>query len=115
MAGNYRSSDNGIGKSVGRAVHASRSTHIKKNVMEKQREMAKDVISHRETERRKTEHVKGSYAVQREQVKVAQIKQRGSEARKNVKAKAKVKNDLQVGKKTKEAPKKRKLPTDRKW
>ena len=123
MAGNYRSSNSGIASKVAQGVRSARSTKVKVGTMEKQKENAKEVITHREVERRKTDYMKASHGVAKEQVKLNQIKARGSETRKTVKAKAKAKakptskpkNDLQVGKKTKEVKKKVKLPADRKW
>lgn len=119
MAGNYRSSNSGIASKVAQGVRVARSTKVKVKTMDKQKEIAKEVITHRENERRKTDYMKASHRVTKEKVKLDQIKARGSETRKTIKAKAKVKakpkNDLQVGKKTKEVKKKAKLPADRKW
>lgn len=123
MAGNYRSSNSGIASKVAQGVRSARSPRVRAATMEKQKEHTKELITHRETERRKSDYAKASHGVAKEKVKLDQIKARGSETRKTVKAKAKAKakptskpkNDLQVGKKTKEVKKKAKLPADRKW
>lgn len=115
MAGNYRSSGSGISSAVSGLVRGARSTHVKKQTMEKSTQQAKDIINHREAARQGTEKVKAA-------ARIAVTKERGAQVRKNathkakLKEKSKAKNDLDFGrkKKTSEA-KKPKLSKDRKW
>lgn len=119
MAGNYRSSGSGITRAVSGAVRASRSTHVRKGLMKKGVEAAKQISSHKSANR------------------VNEIKERGNQERTTAKYKVKLKekvrkanvatqvkikktvekktNDLDVGKKKAPKAKKPKLSKEKKW
>lgn len=137
MAGNYRSNNHGIGRAASDMARGVRSTHVRKQTLKKQEEVATAVVTHKESEKRRTANAKGKVAVQvatiragaastraastkdREAFKLAQIKQKGAEARRTAthkkKLSSKPKNDLEVGKKKPAKAKRPRLSKEAKW
>lgn len=119
MAGNYRSHGSGITRAVSGAVRASRSTHVRKGMMKKGVEAAKQVSSHKSANRVKEiqERGKQERATAKYKVKLKEKVKKDTMATK-VKIKKtpeKKTNDLDVGRKKAPKAKKPKLSKEKKW